>query len=219
MTISWFKYFQKEMNIIFTQEDTQKYNELVKHYLSKFQKYLKPDAKILETGCGLGRTAIPLSIDGYKVTGIDNDKKVIEAAKKNAEKFGKNIKIVYGDIFNIDKIFEKDSSDACISTGVLEHFSKAQIKKLVNKQLYIAPIVILEVQTSTYKDISIEYEDYKKVIKNIPYTNFWTSDYWLNNILKGYNILQYNIGKAPKIIGGFNDLLVVIGRKHNPHPI
>jgi len=210
--VNWFEAFKKGMNVYFTKKDFKKYKSMIKKELKLYKKYLKPGAKILDIGCGLGCTAVPLSTYGYKVTGIDNDKKVIEAAKKNAKKFGKNIKIIYGDIFNIDKLFNKDSFDACISGGVLEHFPKNKIRNIVNKQLYLAPIVIASMPIAT-EDVKKEYKDYKKKIcKDGIYRNLWKPDYWIKNILNGYNILEYSIGKASKAIGGFDEIIVIIGR-------
>ena len=49
-------------------------------------KYVRKGSKILEIGCGTGRTAIPLALKGFNVTGIDISKKMLENAEKNAKK-------------------------------------------------------------------------------------------------------------------------------------
>ena len=125
--ISWFEAFSKSVNVIFTEEDFENYLAVTRSSLDFYKKHLGEGAKILELGCGLGVGPIPLSTFGYDITGIDNDMKVVEAATKNAKKFGKNIKIIHGDIFDIDKMFGPDSFDVCMSGGLLEHFSESQI--------------------------------------------------------------------------------------------
>lgn len=64
-----------------------------------------------------------------KIAGIDDDSRVVKAAQKNGKNFGKDIKILKGDIFKLIEYFEKDSFDVCISRGLLEHFKKEDIKK------------------------------------------------------------------------------------------
>jgi len=212
--ISWFEAFGKAMNVVFTKNDFLNYREMVKNELKLYKKYLKKGAKVLDIGCGLGCEAVPLSGFGYKVVGIDNDRKVVESARKNANKFGKKIKIVYGDIFKIDKIFGKDSFDACISGGVLEHFPERQVRQIVRKQLYVAPLVIASIPLPSKKNMRSEYKDYRKrIFKDGIYRNFWSVNYMLNNIFKGFNIIDYKIQKAHKSIGNFKAFVIIISRK------
>ncbi len=212
--ISWFEAFGKAMNVIFIKKDFSNYKEMVKNELKFYRKYLKQGAKVLDIGCGLGCEAVPLSGFGYKVVGIDNDKRVVEAARKNAKKFGKKIKIVYGNIFRIDRIFGKNSFDACISGGVLEHFPEKKVRQIIRKQLYVAPLVIASIPLSSKKNMRSEYKDYRRrICRDGIYRNFWSVNYMLNNIFKGFNIVDYKIQRAHKSIGNFKALIIVIGRK------
>ncbi len=68
-----------------------------------FKKYfIKKSARILDVGCGTGRTTIPLLKMGFKIIGIDLVPAMIVNAKKIAKK--KNLKIDYrlGDATNLD---------------------------------------------------------------------------------------------------------------------
>lgn len=211
--LSWFEAFKQGMNPVFTEKDFKRYDAGVKNELPILKKYLKKDARILDTGCGLGCEAVPLSKYGYDVVGIDNDKKVVEAARKNGKRFGGKIEIVWGDIFEIDKIFGKDSFDACTSGGVLEHFPENQIRKIINKSLYVAPIVIASMPISLKEDVKDMYKDYaRRICSDGIYRNMWTPDHWRKKIFKGYNVLECTVSKASEAIGGFDEIFFVFGR-------
>ena len=90
---TWFEAFNKHINPIFTKKDFEMYKKGVLKDFKHYQKYLKHGAKILDVGCGLGCKAVPLSSLGYRITGIDNDSRVGEAAQENGKNFGKDIRI------------------------------------------------------------------------------------------------------------------------------
>jgi cyclopropane fatty-acyl-phospholipid synthase-like methyltransferase len=211
---TWYEKFKKGLNVEFTEEDFRKHKDMVEKELPLYKEHLKDGARILETGCGLGCTAVPLSTMGYDIVGVDNDADVVAAAKKNAARFGGNFEVVQGEIMDIDKLFGKDSFDACFSGGVLEHFPKEQIRKIIDKQLIVAPIAIAAMPVATKDDVQEKYKDWeKKICHDGIYRNLWTPEHWLSDILKGYNILERAVQTAPENIGGFQELFVVIGRK------
>ena len=54
-----------------------------KPYLDKVISYLKPGAKILDLGCGMGEPIAKYLVDkGYQLTGIDGSQKMIDMARK-----------------------------------------------------------------------------------------------------------------------------------------
>ena len=202
-TRSWYDAFAESMNVIFTEEDFRNYLADISNYLGTYRKYLADNPKLLELGCGLGVTAVPLSTFGFNITSIDNDERVVEAAKTNAKNFGKKINIIHGDIFNINKMFEPDSFDACTSGGLLEHFQEARIRELIEKQLIIAPLIIATMPVASYPG---------EVWDDGIYRNLWNSEYWLQHILKEFNVVESNERRASEAIGGFLELEVVIKR-------
>lgn len=192
------------MNVVFTKRDFTKYLTMVKSELPIHRKYLKKGARILDCGCGLGCNAIPLSLFGYTIVGIDTDNKVLKCARINAKQFGKNVKILHVDIHDIDKRFKQDSFDACIHGGTIEHFPRKEMISLLRKQLKVAPIIIGSVPV-------FKRNSRRKWDRGV-YMNRWTAKYWLK-VLKPFNIVEHRIGEAAKVIGGFDELLFVIKRK------
>jgi len=215
MEEAWFDKFSKHLNVVFTEEDFKIYSIMVKKELPIYKKYLKKSAKLLDLGCGLGCMAVPLSKLGYKIIGIDNDAKVIEAAKKNGKNFGGKIEFMLMNIFDIDKNFGKNSFDACIHGGLLEHFSKKDIRKLVDKQLFVAPLIIcsMPVRTDrTLKHYKVKKRGNKDVCVDVIKRNLWTKNQWINDVLKDYNIVESKTSKCNPKIGSFDEFLLVIKR-------
>ena len=81
-----------------------------KYFFSKY--FTKPHARILDIGCGTGRTTIPLFEMGYDILGIDFAPAMIENAKKISA--SKKLKIQYqvGDATNLQ--FKNDSFEYAI---------------------------------------------------------------------------------------------------------
>jgi len=77
------------------------------HFIKKY--FTKKNAKILDIGCGTGRTTIPLFRMGFKITGIDFVPAMIQSAKKIAGEL--NLKIDYreGDATGLK--FDENSFD------------------------------------------------------------------------------------------------------------
>lgn len=210
----WVKRFKLSRNLIFTENDFKKYSVQVKEEFNFFKKYLKRESKVLECGCGLGCTAVPLS-HYYDVTCIDIDKEVLKYAKINGKNFGKNMKFKLMDVSYVDKKFKKNSFDACTHGGFIEHFPERKIKILLKKQLKVAPLIIFSMPIRTrhnlraYKTRKVKN---KEIHEDQIYRNLWTKKYWLNNILRDFNVVEYNEGNSDNSISGLDELMVVIKR-------
>jgi len=212
--LNWDEILKRVMNPVFDKGQFEKYLKRHKEKLSFYKKWV-PGNRILEIGCGFGYTAIPLSALGYNITALDDNLEVINVIKKNAENFGGNVKIIKGDIFDIDKLFGKDTFDASISGGLLEHFDKTDIKKILDKQLAIAPVVIADIPIHSDKSTLKErYSDFnKKICKDGVFRNLWDKEYWVKTILKGYNIAYAEVSTSSSNTGSFEKLTLVIKRK------
>jgi 2-polyprenyl-3-methyl-5-hydroxy-6-metoxy-1,4-benzoquinol methylase len=212
---SWYEKFSEHHNVVFTEADFEEYSKMIEVDLPLFRKYLRDGARILDVGCGLGCGSVPLSAKGYRVVGIDNDPLVIEAAKQNGKNFGGMIEFRLMDAFDIDEEFEKDSFDACIQGGLLEHFSRELIRALVDKQLHVAPLVFsyMPVRTErTLKHYKVEETENGEVCVDGISRNLWTEEEWLEEVLSDYNVLESKTSRAIPQIGGFDELLIILGR-------
>ena len=80
--------------------------------------------KLLEMGCGIGKTTHFLAdkFNKLKITAIDYDKEQIETAKKN--KKSENVKFLQGDATSLK--FEDNSFDYAIETNVFHHIKNYQ---------------------------------------------------------------------------------------------
>ncbi len=207
----WRERFKLSRNLVFTKKDFDLYSKQVKDEFNFYKKYLKKGSKILELGCGLGCTAVPLS-HYYKITCIDVDKEVLRYAEINGKKFGKNMKFKLMDVNNIDN-FKENSFDACTHGGFIEHFPEGKIKTLLKKQLKIAPLILFSMPIKTKHNLKA-YKTRKIGNRQIHvdqiYRNLWTKNYWLKTILKDFNVVDFKEGNHKNSISGLDELMVVI---------
>ncbi len=201
---NWFHHYAKKYGHIIINDGM--FKEAVrndKSFIQVVKKYVKPKGKILEIGCGLGRTAINLSLNNFDVTAVDNEKDILKIAKINCYNFGKNIKLRLMDMFEIDKRYKAKSFKAVTHGGVLEHFSDNQIKIILDKQLKVAPLVIFSVPVKSKRN--------EKYFKNdiMGHRYLWSKTEWVNFLKNYYKIRETKIEKALRK----DDLIIVVGKK------
>lgn len=111
------KYWDKHWEIHNLVEKVRggKKNRLVKKFTSKF---LKPESKILEGGCGISQNVYGLKSWGYEAYGVDFSLKTI---KKVKDVFS-DLNIFIQDVTKLD--FPDNFFDGYWSLGVIEHFWK-----------------------------------------------------------------------------------------------
>lgn len=208
---AWYATLSNLMNPLFTDKQFNQYLKRHKEKINFYKKFIKGN-RILDIGCGFGYSSIPLSRLGYKITALDNNKQVLKVIRKNAKKFGKDIRIVEGDVFNVDKIFKGEVFDCSISGGLLEHFTKKDIRKIIKKQLKLTPIVIADIPIHSNKlTLKKKYLNFRRrICTDGVYRNLWDKGFWIKNVLKGFNIIYNKSSKSSKHTGNFEKLTIVI---------
>jgi ubiquinone/menaquinone biosynthesis C-methylase UbiE len=96
------------------------------------KKYFKSKSKILDIGCGGGRTTIPISKMGYDVTAIDIVPEFIKIAKQNSKKNKVTSKIEIGDVTKL-KYRSSLFDNVLFSYNGIEHVSPDEIEKAIKE--------------------------------------------------------------------------------------
>ena len=104
---------------------------------------IKQNSKILEVGCGAGRTAAIFADMGYQVDAGDINEELITRA---TEKFGKLANFRVFDMFGLP--YDDNTFELAYSQGVLEHFEDEAIIAAVKEQLRVAKYVLVDVPNS-----------------------------------------------------------------------
>jgi SAM-dependent methyltransferase len=125
-------------------DDIQRHLDTIKRFpqlLRLFQKHLRPGARILEAGCGMGRWVIHLNRLGHEVVGIDYS----ESAIRSIGEYDKALRIDLGDVMELP--YDDDSFDAYLSFGVIEHVdeNRDRILKEAHRILRPGGVIIVSV--------------------------------------------------------------------------
>ena len=127
------------------------------------EKYLTPDAKIIEIGAGTGRYSIALAEMGYDVTAIELVPHNIEIMKKKVKSYH-NIKIYEGNACDLS-MFENDTYDIVLLLGPMYHLFTDKDKHLaLSEAIRVAKTGGVVFSSYCNNDTSIYKLFYKKKI-------------------------------------------------------
>lgn len=200
MKIDWYKHYAQKTGLVLDKRAFEQNLKLDKPYIQLLRKYLPKKAKILECGCGLARTVMSMAHNRFRVVAIDHNKHILNVAQQSAQNLGfaKQVVFKYMDFFDIAKKFKNQSFDCITHQGVVEHYTKSKIKKILALQLQIAPTIIFSVPIKTTFNENKYFND--KL-----YRNLWTQEFWLTNVLKDLKVVESKIVRQRS-----DNLLVVI---------
>lgn len=103
--------------------------------------------RVLEVGVGSGAQSALLSRVRPTVT-VDNDRRIIAAARPNLSRFGRDAAVVEADAFALP--FPARTFDVALSQGLMEHFDDAGIAGLLAEQLRTCRSVVFSVPSDRY---------------------------------------------------------------------
>jgi 2-polyprenyl-3-methyl-5-hydroxy-6-metoxy-1,4-benzoquinol methylase len=97
------------------------------------------NAKILEIGCGHGTSTLSLAEQGAKVTAIDVDETLLQAAKTRCEIYGLNVEFHKLNAIETSQFFTDGKFDFIIFWAVLEHMTLNERIKAMKDTFYMLP--------------------------------------------------------------------------------
>lgn len=103
---------------------------------------------VLEVGIGSGAQSAILSRSVDLTVSIDNDARILAAARPNLDRFGPGVRLVSADAFALP--FDRDAFGVAISQGLMEHFDDASIGRLLREQLRVCRSVVFSVPSVNY---------------------------------------------------------------------
>lgn len=171
--MTWSNYYKE-----WTVEDFERHIKAQMGFIHRIQDHVRDGANILETGLGSGQISCQLSLNGYKVLGLDNDKKIVQNAYRLSQKLNTCPIFMLGDIFDLDVLFP-GGFDMVVSQGVLEHFNDNEVAIILKDMLKVAQRVAFSVPLDKFGHQSYGNE------------RLMPESYWLDKC-KEYNILFHN---------------------------
>jgi SAM-dependent methyltransferase len=103
---------------------------------------------ILEVGIGSGAQSALLSRWADRVVSIDNDPRIMRAARPNVERFGPRTRLVLADAFRMP--FGDGAFGVSLSQGLMEHFDDDGVAGLLREQLRVCRSVVFSIPSDRY---------------------------------------------------------------------
>lgn len=156
MSDRWWSYFEETMQDKHWLQEAVSQFQFMQPLYGMIQKNVPKGGRILDIGSGMGFNDIYLSSLGYRVTGIDNDERIVNKSNYYADKFGADCTFKLGDAFRLTE--EYGQYDLVYSLGVLEHFDREVTVRLLEEQHKCANQVLIEIP-SKYTALSSGISD------------------------------------------------------------
>jgi SAM-dependent methyltransferase len=171
MSDRWWAYFQDNLDDKHWFEEAVSQFQFMQPLYGMIQRYIPRGGRILDIGSGLGFNDIYLSSIGYRVTGIDNDERIISTAAEFSRKLEIGCDFIHADAFDLSAYYNQ--YDLVYSLGVLEHFDREITIRLLEEQKKCAEYVLIEIPskyTSLTGDITDEriytMQQLRKIVSN-----------------------------------------------------
>jgi len=126
--ISKYSEYDEEARLVSNRGHNMEYLTTIRY----IEKFLKPNAKILEIGAGTGRYSIFLAQKGYDVTAVDLTPKHVEIMTQKANGL-KNFRCMVADALDLS-MFEDNSFDMVLNFGPMYHLFHQKDKEQAVKE-------------------------------------------------------------------------------------
>jgi SAM-dependent methyltransferase len=110
--------------------------------IKMIRRFADPGERILEAGCGSGRTAMLLADMGYRTVALDLSRSLLNTLSP-ARRLWPDLHLVEGDIGSLP--FGTKQFKVVYSFGVLEHFDPPDIVRYLSEQRRVARYVLIDV--------------------------------------------------------------------------
>lgn len=165
---------------------------------------------VLEVGIGSGAQSAILSRFVGRTVAVDNDERIMHAARPNVERFGREMLLVSADAFALP--FRAGTFGVAVSQGLMEHFDDARIAGLLEEQLRVCRSAVFSVPSDRYprQDVGDERllapQDWRRIIE----TGVNTTRYSVRARYYRVDVesLKYS-AMAMRRLGGFSVLVTV----------
>lgn len=158
------EYFRINEKRILTYERTRKEVNFIEEILN-----LKPGAKILDLGCGVGRHSLEFAKRGFKVTGLDVNPVLLKEAKKREKKQGVRTKIRWV-CKDMRKIAFKEKFDVVLNLfTTFGYFTERENQNLifkVSRALKEGGYFVLEVNHREYLLSHFQHKNFIEISKS-----------------------------------------------------
>jgi ubiquinone/menaquinone biosynthesis C-methylase UbiE len=153
-----------------------------KEEVAFLKQIFKKNRKIIEFGCGTGRTLIPLLKSGYEISGFDISKNMIKKAKEKLEKENLHTTIYQKDLINFSISTKFD--EAILSQRTLNFIPTAekQSKALINiaKVLKKEAILVINLMPARPDDFAQVQKALKKTDSSMNSATGNMVEFWEN---------------------------------------
>ncbi len=149
------------------QNSSPAYNNLYSEERKFLEKNIPKNAKVLDIGCGDGRSLKTIESITKELTGIDHDKKAVKLAKQNC-KINKNAAFLHAEATDLP--FSEESFDIilCLGTftnlGPLKEKALQEMKRVLKKE---GIIIVLAYSEKALKERLAMYQKNNILIKKI----------------------------------------------------
>ncbi len=134
---------------------------------------------ILEVGIGSGAQSAALSRLGQSVVAVDNSLRILNAARPNLRRFGREVTTVAADGFRLP--FRDATFAVATSQGLMEHFADEGIIRLVREQLRVCRSMVFSIPSDRYPRQDVGDE------------RLMTPDRWLGIVERATDLARYRV--------------------------